>query len=229
MNNSHSESSPSKEKLKALARDVASERLLDGPDNVVVVLSGLNEVSKQALLDRDLILQSFPFTFGRFSPHRPFSSVQSDLLVSGEGSDFISERHLSFQKSNGNIFVKDEESQSGSLINDTALGKNAGGPGQVRLEDGKGKITLGGPSSPFVFQVQSLRGDEIKVNPYYGPCLAELTPVETFYIRLCHYARDILRSEAYNDLDRVKRALPIRPLSLGRQKEAGGRCSALLP
>ena len=103
MNSSHSESTSSKEKLKALAQEVATERLLDGPDSVVVVLSGLNEFGKQALLDRDLVLQAFPFTVGRFSPYRPFSSVHSDLLVSGEGSDFISERHFSFQKSKGDI------------------------------------------------------------------------------------------------------------------------------
>lgn len=209
MNSRYSGSGISREEQKTLSQDAGLERLLDAAHGVVVVLSGLNEVSKKALLNRDLVLQSFPFKVGRFSPHLPFSSSPSDLLIAEEGSNFISERHLSIEKSNGDIFLKDERSQSGSLFNDKPFGKNGGGPHQIRLDRGKSKITLGGPSSPFVFQVRLMRGNEIRINPYYGSCMPELTPAETFYIRLCHYTKDLLRSEAYNDLDRVSRALDV--------------------
>ena len=69
-----------KERFNALAEDIRYQRKLEQKGRPFVIVSGLNETSKRALLGRNLMIRQFPFTIGRFSPRRPFSSAKGDLL-----------------------------------------------------------------------------------------------------------------------------------------------------
>jgi len=54
-----------RERLSAFAADIVSQKHLDQPGNTLVIVSGSNDTSREALLNRDLIIQHFPFTIAR--------------------------------------------------------------------------------------------------------------------------------------------------------------------
>jgi hypothetical protein len=86
-----------------------------------VIVSGLNEASKTALLGMDFIIQRFAFTIGRFSPRRPFSSAKGDLLIADHRTEPISEQHLTIERRDDRIILSDPNSRAGSLVNNELL------------------------------------------------------------------------------------------------------------
>jgi hypothetical protein len=61
-----------KERLSAVAADIVSQKRLDQPGNTLVIMSGSNDTSREALLNRDLIIQHLPFTIGGWKGRRRF-------------------------------------------------------------------------------------------------------------------------------------------------------------
>jgi len=144
-----------KERLSAVAADIVSQKHLDQPGNTLVIMSGSNDTSREALLNRDLIIQHFPFTIGRFSHQEPFSSMKPDLVISDHGSDLISPQHLSIEQYGDEVVLSDENSTSGSLVNDTLLGKNVGGKSKIKLRAKKMTLSWVGHPPPLSFRWRS--------------------------------------------------------------------------
>ena len=69
-----------KERLSVAAEAIGHQKHLDQPGKTLVIMSGLNDTSKEALLNRVLIIQHFPFIIGRFLSQEPFSSMTQDLV-----------------------------------------------------------------------------------------------------------------------------------------------------
>ena len=204
---------------------MVSQKRLDQPGNTLVIMSGSNDASRQALLNRDLIIQHFPFTMGGFSPLEPFSSMKPDLVISDHGSDLSSPQHLSIEQYGDEVVLSDETSTSGSLVNDTLLGKNVGGQSKIRLREGKNDIVLGGASSPFVFQMEVTGTGKVRVNGHYVGCEDRITPVTCLYIRLCHYTKTVLTEASYTVGDRIQGALDIiAPIAKDRETIDGLYC-----
>ena len=210
------------ERLHALMAKRAIQDFPESQGDLKVVLSGCNQISADALLNRNLIIQDFPFKIGKFSPLASFDSMKQDLVLVEDGPDRISEHHLVIEKYDGHIVLADEKSKSGTLVNHTELGKNGGGPGRTTLKEAECKIKLGGLDSPFVFKLQVIRGDkpdrcDICVN--YGD---HKMPVSALYGRLCHYVKDILTSPRYHAEERIKRAWRISEDLIGHKEVFDG-------
>jgi HD-GYP domain-containing protein (c-di-GMP phosphodiesterase class II) len=198
-----------KERFNALAEDIRYQRNLEQGGRPFVIMSGLNETSKEALLGRDFIIQQFPFTIGRFSPAQPFSSVKGDLLIADNRVVPISEQHLSIARRGDRITLSDPSSGTGSLVNKEPLGKNAGGEGEIEMKQGENETILGGADSPFVFQMRVLTAAMVPIDEYYPGFEEHVTPIISLYIRACHYVHDILTYPDYTAHERVEKALDI--------------------
>jgi hypothetical protein len=153
-----------KERFNALAEDIGYQRNLEQGGRHFVIMSGLNDASKETLLRRDFIIQQFPFTIGRFSPTQPFSSVKGDLLIADNRVVPISEQHLSIERRDDRIILSDPSSSAGSLVNKEQLGENAGGEGEIELKQGENEAILGGTGSPFIFQMRVLTGAMVPID-----------------------------------------------------------------
>ena len=198
-----------KDRLSAVAADIVPQKHLDQPGNALVIMSGSNDTSREALLNRDLIIQHLPFTIGGFSHLEPFSSMKPDLIISDHGSDLISPQHLAIEQHGDEVVLSDENSRSGSLVNDTLLGKNVGGQSKIKLREGKNDIILGGASCPFIFQMEVMGTDKVRVNRHYVGWQDHITPVTCLYIRLCHYTKAVLTDASYTVGDRIQGGLDI--------------------
>ncbi|MBW2209353.1 MAG: hypothetical protein JRG79_20900, partial [Deltaproteobacteria bacterium] len=110
------------EKLQRAAEDVDSEKGAKDQGKALIVLTGLNATSKEALLDRALVIEAFPFTIGRFSPQQPFASMKPDLVISDSRTTPLSEKHLTLVRKQSRIILGDANTPTGSLVNDHLIG-----------------------------------------------------------------------------------------------------------
>jgi len=198
-----------KERFNALAEDIRYQRRLEQKGRPFVILSGLNETGKTALLGRDFMIQRFPFTIGRFSPRRPFSSAKGDLLIADHRTEPISEQHLTIERRDDQIILSDPNSRTGSLVNNKLLGTNAGGKEQIELEQGEHEVILGGSGSPFRLQMRVGRGGKVSIEEYYPGFEEDTARIISLYLRACHYTQDTLTSPDYTARERVERAIDI--------------------
>ncbi len=197
------------EKLQRAAEDVDSKKGAKDQGKALIVLTGLNADSKEALLDRALVIESFPFTIGRFSPQQPFASMKPDLVISDSRAMPLSEKHLTLVRKQGRIILGDANTPTGSLVNDHLIGKNVGGKGKVGLREGTYKLTLGGRGSPFVFRLQVKAGNGVVPLDSCTGFGKSPVPVGAPYIRLCHYTQHMLTSWRYDVRDRIYGVLEI--------------------
>ena len=197
------------DKLQRAAEEVAPQKKADARGKPLVILTGLNATSKEALLNRALVIEAFPFTIGRFSPQQPFSSMKPDLVIADSRSEPLSEKHLTLGLRENRIVLGDGNTPSGSMVNDHLIGKNVGGKGKVRLREGTYKLTLGGPDSPFVFRLKVEEGNGVVPRDSCTGFGKSPVPVGAPYIRLCHYTQHMLTSWKYEVQDRIYGVLEI--------------------
>ena len=198
-----------RDRFNILAEDIRHQRNLEKKARPFVIVSGLNETGKTALLGRNLMIQQFPFTIGRFSPRRPFSSVERDLMIADHRDELISEHHLSIESRDDRIILSDTNSRTGSLVNNELLGTHAGGKEQIELEGGEHEVVLGGSGSPFRFKMRVVREGKVPIDECYPGFEEHTAPIISLYLRACHYTQDILTSPDYTARERAERALDI--------------------
>jgi len=196
-------------KVYDVAEKFSNTEYPDYRNEHLVAISGLNNHSKKILLNRDLIVRHFPFKIGRISCRNPFSSMKQDFVITDEKPFRISKRHLSIEVYDKQIYLADEESRLGSIVNGTPMGRNAGGKREIALRYGKNEVVLGGSSSPIIFQMEVKKNDEPAIFDDYVRCGDQLIPVASLYMRLCHHTKIILSSRHINLPDRIGMALDL--------------------
>ncbi len=197
------------DKLQRAAEEAAPEKKAKARGTPLVVLTGLNGTSREALMNRALVIEAFPFTIGRFSPQQPFSSMEPHLVLADSRSVPLSEKHLTLEMGDNRIILGDEDTPTGSIVNDRLIGRNVGGKGKVGLREGTYKVMMGGPGSPFVFRLQVKAGNGAVPRDSCTGFGKSLTPVGAPYIRLCHYTQHMLTSWKYDVRDRIYGVLEI--------------------
>ncbi len=202
-----------KQLLLETAADLSREKsLVPAQANYVLKISGLNRVSKQVLFGKTLTIRHFPFTIGRSSSAYDASFRGPDFLIFEHAPGHVSRQHLSIELLDGRIFVADETSRFGSLINGEQLGKNAGGKERIPLRYGRNVVKLGGRSSPFVFEMEITPGDGTEVFDDYVPWENDTIHVASLYLKLCQATREIITS---SKIDKQKRMTMATNLSAG--------------
>lgn len=192
-----------------IKKDDTGKSLQDYKPNYVVILSGLNYFSREALLNRSLIIRYFPFKFGRVSKSNPFISDKLDFVIHDVQPFRISKRHISLEMDGDQIFVVDENSKLGSFVNGKQLGKNAGGNIRIGLKYGENEIVLGGAFSPFRFRMEVKKNYENITFHDHAIIGGRLVPITSAYIHLCSYAKTILTSKTKSLQDRLRMSLDI--------------------
>ncbi|MFC1869583.1 HD domain-containing phosphohydrolase [Thermodesulfobacteriota bacterium] len=201
---------PVKKRLNKLVEDISQERhikLTEG--NYSIIISGLTEVSKEALLGRNLIIRHFPLSIGRISPIDEFSSMRPDFVIPDKEPVRISRKHVLIDRQDEKIVMVDENSRFGSLVNDVKIGKKAGGKSKIPLKLGKNEVKMGGNSSPFIFEVEVRKSSETRVFHDYINWGDHIIPVAVQYIGFCHRAGNILRHPKRDMKKQIQMALKL--------------------
>ncbi|MEW6616225.1 MAG: HD domain-containing phosphohydrolase [Thermodesulfobacteriota bacterium] len=197
------------ERLHHEAQDTKYQSYIHDSDRLVVVISGLNNTSKAALLNRERIIRHFPHTIGRYSPSKGFIYKGADLIINERSPYRISRQHLSIERRGDQIILVDKNSKFGSLVNNTLLGKNVGGKEETSLRYGQNEVILGGQNSPFAFHMKVIKSDNIDLFYNYVKLGDHLVSVAELYIRFCHITSEILTSSNYGTNDRIEKVLDV--------------------
>lgn len=116
-----------------------------------VVLSGASGTAKSALGGSETVLTRFPYRVGRSGSKRGlFSLSKKDLLLEDKAPYSVSRNHFSITRCHEDIFVVDEGSTVGTIVNGTRVG----GPTSIH-ETCCGReenlVIAGSETSPFQF------------------------------------------------------------------------------
>lgn len=114
-----------------------------------VTLSGSGK-GAEALNQKPLLIERFPFKIGRKSSRGLFSLGQRNLELEDEPPFNVSRVHCSITRVHQDIFVVDEGSALGTIVNGTRIGGPSEGR-QARCDQQENRIILGSPHSPFHF------------------------------------------------------------------------------
>ena len=197
------------ERLNRAAEDIQTQEKFDHQDDYLVIMSGLNDTSKKALLESRLTIRHFPFSIGRVSREGTFSSIKQGLEIADIQPYYLSQEHLSLVLQDNKIFLVDNNSKFGTIVNDTPMGGSTGGSDRIELKHDKNEIVMGGSSSPFKFQMEAKKADQEHAfddNVRYG---SHLIPVAALYIRLCHHVSNILTSEDLDPNERLSYSIDL--------------------
>jgi pSer/pThr/pTyr-binding forkhead associated (FHA) protein len=122
--------------------------------NFLTVLTGINDISKKALLDKELIINNFPTTFGRKVP-ADFSFYNNRFVQIYDKRPYcISPKQFSLVINKGQVYIRDENSKFGAIVNGEPLGESASGKKIIQLKQGKNVVQLGGDISPLIFLLE---------------------------------------------------------------------------
>ena len=104
------------------------------------------------LEEKEFTIARFPFKIGRRSPRDAVAFLQRDLVLDDEPPYNVSRAHCSIERIHEDIFVIDEGSSLGTIVN----GCRIGGPSennQMRCDKETNLIVLGTPHSPYQFSL----------------------------------------------------------------------------
>jgi len=127
--------------------------------NFLAVLTGINDISKKALLDTELIINNFPITFGREVPEDFSFSINHFVQIYDKRPYCISPKQFSLVINKGQVYIKDENSKLGSIVNGEPLGESVHGKKIIPLKQGTNVIQMGGVNSPLVFLLEIKESD----------------------------------------------------------------------
>lgn len=134
----------------------AGEKIVD---RRYLVISGLNEISSDALRSRKVEVRTFPYRVGRFAVDnvKNSSKIESehkerqganDLYMYEEGPNYyISINHFVLDKQDGQFVLIDRGSRSGVLVDDIPV------KGSCVLKE-ENHIIIGSSYSPFLFKIE---------------------------------------------------------------------------
>lgn len=135
--------------------------------------------------------------------------MAAELLISGIGELPKNKPYLVFERSDGNVLLRDSGVHPEILLNGERLGGREAAGGPVMLRRGENTLTLAGSGGVHSFLVLILSGDDAESNSSYSSCMAQMTPAVAFYIRLCLYTKDLIRSGQYSGQALVERAVSV--------------------
>ncbi len=174
-----------------------------------VIMTGLNAASDKALMNRSLSIRHFPFRIGRLSGFYELFSKGPDLVIEDEAPYRLSRDHLTLERRERKIYLVDDGSRSGSIVNGIFLGGRRGGTRELPLNEGDNKVVLGGEKSPFVFNMKVTEDERetlVHGQIQYG---GWTVPVVALYGRFCQHVQTILRAEHPGDMENVKKGLAL--------------------
>ncbi len=142
-----------RDSANAIAKNDNEKHNIVIKDNRYAVLSGLNEISKNALDGEEVLIKKFPFKIGREGKEEQDVLADNDLCIKENNEPFyVSKNHFLIDKVEGHIVVVDRSSHSGLIINGAKLN------GAYILQMNENEISIGSSFSPFEFGL-SVRGE----------------------------------------------------------------------
>ena len=120
----------------------------------LAVLTGTNDISKKTLLDKKLIISNFPVTFGREAPKDFSFSGRHFVQIYDKRPYSISPKQFSIVINSGQVYIEDENSKLGTIVDGEPLGESLHGKKIIPIRPGKHVIQLGGVNSPLVFLLE---------------------------------------------------------------------------
>ena len=127
--------------------------------NFLAVLTGMNDITKKALLDKELIINNFPVTFGREVPEDFSFSERHFVQIYDKRPYSISPKQFSLVINEGQVYIEDENSKLGTIVDGQPLGESVHGKKIIPIRLGKHVIQLGGVNSPLVFLLEIKESD----------------------------------------------------------------------
>lgn len=116
-----------------------------------VVLSGASRAAKTALEGCETALTRFPYRVGRSGKKRGlFSLSKRDLLLEDQAPYSVSRNHFSITRIHEDIFVVDEGSTVGTIVNGIRVGGSAS-PREACCDQNENLVIAGSERSPFQF------------------------------------------------------------------------------
>jgi CRP-like cAMP-binding protein len=118
-------------------------------DSELVILSGLNESSSEALGCGEMNISKFPFKVGRKHELDEVDVLSDNDLFFEDFSPFnVSRNHFLIDKVDGRYIIIDRGSRLGTIVNGRRVEV------QSILHKRENEIIAGSPLSPFVFQLE---------------------------------------------------------------------------
>lgn len=112
-----------------------------------IVLKPLTDKAKEVIPDDAIMIQSLPYGIGRISK----SNLESnDLEITDVKPYQVSRHHLSFERHENHVVVRDRGSFRGTRVNDLKIGGHQESVLAV-LAPGINEIVVGGSDSPYRF------------------------------------------------------------------------------
>ncbi len=115
----------------------------------IVVLSGTNETSRDALDDCEMEINKFPFKVGRLHESGVVDVLSDNDLYLEDFPPFnVSRNHFSIDKVGAEVVIIDRGSKLGTIVNGKIIRE------QLILKKSINEITVGMHNSPFVFKLE---------------------------------------------------------------------------
>jgi len=159
--------SPASEQLHQLAREVfAALPAVKAPaeQEVRVQLRGLTPVASAALPIEPFEIRTLPFRIGRASGAFP-----NELEIPHPPPWHVSRNHAALIERDGAIGVLDQGSRLGCGVDGRRIGASSGESGPLFFTGARGVLTLGSPSSPYVYELLITRPAQADAPPEASP------------------------------------------------------------
>lgn len=121
-----------------------------------VTLFGVSEKAREALAHPSLKIARFPFGMGRSAAEPWFSSSKNDLVLHDSLPYHVSRCHCSIIRHHEDLFVVDQGSTLGTIVNGHRIGGGASAQ-SILCEHEENRIIVGSPDSPFQFRLSIKR------------------------------------------------------------------------
>lgn len=137
----------------AKEKEEHEEQMREMDDEMILILSGTNDISWKALNDMPLEIVKLPFKVGRseagfFTKPESILATENDLNIYEDSPPYyVSINHFLIDKVHGEYIVVDRGSHSGLVVNNSAV-KDA-----CVLHGSENEIIVGSSFSPFVFNI----------------------------------------------------------------------------
>jgi HD-GYP domain-containing protein (c-di-GMP phosphodiesterase class II) len=176
--------------------------IMEGRNSVIIELCGLTRPGRHVLNNKPLTVLYFPFRIGRLSRTDLASSSRQDLLIPDMQPYSVSRNHVVFERVDEKIFLVDEDSTCGTIIDDMRLGHNYSGETRVELSAGVHTLAIGGSGSPFLFSVTVRQMRQKDFQSIDGDVPDRFPQARMLYEKLVQYERNLLDNKGMSASER---------------------------